>query len=353
MCVKYLFSSKDLSELALGEGTSTYFARDKYNNAIHISNIDSLSKWEVLNNWKNNGKKDVILVLGNSQTHSINQMKIGEYNYIEILRENISSFHIIGNTFPNASLQDFLISYSYWKKVLPVKSVFIPLFFDDTREINGIGFDFYPQLVEEYFQFPSDTELYMSLNNSIEGMRSNSNNDADGEVSTQEKFELLIDNFLSETFADVWPKRKDAQGFIFSSLYTLRNFVFNINPSTVRRKIPERYDNNMKALDLIIKDAVSNNISIYLYIPPIRDDHKIPYDLDDYQLFIRDVSLKAEEDNSIFFKDYSNIVPSEYFGTKESTSLSKKDELDFMHFRFEGHEILGDSLVNYFLNTSK
>ena len=351
--IKYSFEDKNLSNLALGEDTSTYFAKNKNNNSIHVSNIDSLTKSRIIETWKNNGEKDISLVLGNSQTHSINQMQLGEFNYLEILEKNITNTQIIGNTFPNASLQDFLISYTYWKEILPIKNIFIPLFFDDTRELNGINYNFYPQLIKENFSFPADINLLKSLNYSLSLMKENSEDVSNIELSTQDKSELFINNFLNEKWSSVWPKRKDAQGFIFSRLYLLRNFIFNITPSSIRRKIPERYFNNMIALDLIINDAVSSNINTFLYIPPIRDDSEIPYDINDYNLFKNEVRVKAEVNNIIHFKDFSHIVPSTFFGTKESTTLNKNNELDFMHFQFEGHKILGDSLVNYYLNSIK
>lgn len=352
--IKFSFNEKELLNFALGKNTSTYFATDKNKNPIHVSNIDSLAKSTILKTWKSNGGKDVALVLGNSQTHSINQMQDNEFNYLEILDKDLISLQIVGNTNPNASIQDFLISYFYWKDLLPIKHVFIPLFFDDTREVNGINYDFYPQLVNENFRFPLDSDLFKNFNNSLNLMKESSNESSNTGLSTQDRSELLLNDFLYSNWNSVWGKRKDAQGFIFSKLYLLRNFIFNINPSSTRRKIPERYFNNMLALDLMIKDAISSNVNLFLYIPPIRDDAKIPYNLDDYYLFINEVRVKSEKSNFVYFKDFSSIVPSSFFGTKDATSLtSKNKELDFMHFQFKGHEILGDSLVKYYLNSTK
>ena len=352
--IKFSFTEKEFSDFALGNNTSTYFATDKNKKSIHVSNIDSIAKSKIFETWKSNGEKDVALVLGNSQTHAINQIQDNEFNYLEILDKDLISLQIVGNTNPNASIQDFLISYFYWKDLLPIKHVFIPLFFDDTREINGINYDFYPQLVNENFRFPLDSDLFNSFNNSLNLMKENSNESLITDLSTQDRSELLLNDFLYSNWNSVWGKRKDAQGFIFSKFYQLRNFIFNINPSSIRRKIPERYFNNMLALDLIIKDAISSNINLFLYIPPIRDDAKIPYNLDDYYLFIDEIKVKSEKSNIVYFKDFSTIVPSSFFGTKSATSLTgKNNELDFMHFQFKGHEILGDSLVKYYLNSKK
>ncbi len=350
LIIRYLNVDKDFSNFALGKETTTVYAKDVQDRLIHVSSIDSLNKQTILHVWNSNGNKDVSLVLGNSQTHSINQIKTNDVNYLEILDKRISDRQIIGNTYPNASLQDFLIAYFYWKNVLPVKDVFIPLFFDDMRELNGINYDFYPLLVNEGFNFTDNHELFNKLNTNFKSKSKNKDSFKNDEKSTQEVTEELLNEYLNNNWGSVWGKRKDIQSLIYSQLYLFRNYIFNINPSSVRNKIPERYFNNMAALDLIINDAVSNKINLFLYIPPIRNDAKLPYNLEDYYSFINEVKLKSNKYNShIHFVDFSNIVPAKFFGFKSSTSLnSNKKELDFMHFQYSGHQILADSLLNIY-----
>lgn len=350
LIIRFLRVDEDFSNLALGKETTTVFAKDIQGEIIHVSTIDSLNKQIILNAWNSNGNKDVFLVLGNSQTHSINQIKTNDVNYLEYLDKSIDDRQIIGNTYPNASLQDFLIAYFYWKNILPVKDVFIPLFFDDMRESNGINYDFYPLLVKENFKFNSENELLNKLNLNFKVKSEKIDGSKTEKKSTQDLTEEFFNRFLNKHWELVWGKRKDIQSLIYSQLYLFRNYVFNISPSSVRKKIPERYFNNMLALDLIINDAVSNKINLFLYIPPIRNDVKLPYDLDDYNKFIDEIKFKSNNYNSqIHFVDFSNIVPAKFFGFKSSTSLDNNDkELDFMHFQFSGHQILGDSLLNFY-----
>ena len=42
--------------------------------------------------------------------------------------------------------------------------------------------------------------------------------------------------------------------------------------------------------------------------------------------------------------DLESIVPSYFWGSKDSTSLDKEQELDFMHFQGGGHKLLADSI---------
>ena len=48
----------------------------------------------------------------------------------------------------------------------------------------------------------------------------------------------------------------------FLNLYKLRNSVFGISASTVRRLIPGRYKDNMTALDLILKSFADFNLNL-------------------------------------------------------------------------------------------
>ena len=106
----------------------------------------------------------------------------------------------------------------------------------------------------------------------------------------------------------------------------------------------------MVALDLIIEDAALNKINLFLYIPPIRNDVKLPYDIDDYNKFKNEIEHKSKRyDQFIYYDDFSEIVPSIFFGLKSSTTLNnKKEEIDFMHFQFKGHKILGETLLNFY-----
>ncbi len=359
LILKLSFSkSTDLTTFALGTNTVTYWSKDANNNIIHISAIDSIGTKTLINSWSIAHKKDVLLLLGNSQTHSINQKKRNEVTYVEMLNKKINNYYVVANTFPNASIQDFLISYKYWKNVLPIKAVAIPLFLDDMRESNGIAYDFYPKLVDMNFNFAEkDILLLKNLNLTFSTLHQqkfalNNSNDFDG-ISTQDKVEKYLNKFLDSNW-DVWNNRKNAQGIMFGKLYELRNTIFNIKATTVRRMIPDKYVDNITALNLIIKDASQNRIKLFLYVAPIRNDVTRPYDPKEYYKFKSEIkNLVNKYPNTIIFKDYDNIIPGKYFGYKESTSLGKQTkELDFMHFQFAGHTILFDSLSHLFFKNN-
>jgi hypothetical protein len=343
----------DLTTFALGTKTVTYYAKDKYKNIIHISAIDSIGEKAFLNSWAKSGKKNVILFLGNSQTHSINQKKKGEVNYIELLDKNFNNHKVFANTFANASLQDFLISYNYWKSILPVKILVIPVFLDDMRELNGISYNFFPILISNKFNLVNiENNLIKKINlsfyNIYEKELKSKNPNQIEQISTQDIVEKRL-NLLFDRNFDFWNNRKNAQGILFSKLYELRNTIFNIKATTIRPMMPSRYSDNISALDLIVKDAKKNKIKVFLYIPPIRNDFEKPYVPEEYTKLKNELQQIANNsEGAVYFKDFDNIVPGNYFGYKESTSLGRQTyEIDFMHFQYKGHLILSDSLSLY------
>lgn len=74
-----------------------------------------------------------------------------------------------------------------------------------------------------------------------------------------------------------------------------------------------------------------------MYIPPIRNDVAVPYDMAAYEKFkhkLRDIAAK----NNLAFADLENVVASSEWGTKNSATLGGGKELDFMHFSYAGHQ---------------
>ena len=341
-------------DLALGSETVSYQGLDENGKLIHIVKIEAAEEGEFLTNWDNRGKKDVTLFFGNSQMHSINQMQAGEVNFLELLhkRNKIESAEILGNSFPNAGLQEFYLAYSYWKNILPLKAVVIPLFMDDMRE-DGIRNVFFSDLISTRYQLKDSNDyLIRQINKDMKGYWSSNANNKTAEAnadmaalreSFQEKTEIYLNDKLDRN-SKAWVNRQNVRGEVFNWIYKLRNTVFGINANTVRRMIPQRFETNMHALDLIIQDCVKSHRKVMLYIPPIRSDVKLPYDTTDYNNFkARIEAFASEERVGVTFKNYEGIIPANLWGYKAATNLSSEKEIDFMHFQYKGHQILADS----------
>jgi hypothetical protein len=132
----FFAGNTQFENLALGTETVTYQATDENKNPIHIQKVNTGEQTLLIDGWKKRGKKPVILFFGNSQTHSINQRKDNEVNFVELLykRNGNAGQDILCHSIPNASLQDFYLAYAYWKTIFPIKTVIIPVFMDDMRE---------------------------------------------------------------------------------------------------------------------------------------------------------------------------------------------------------------------------
>ncbi|MBT8196358.1 MAG: hypothetical protein KJO64_08010, partial [Bacteroidia bacterium] len=127
-------------------------------------------------------------------------------------------------------------------------------------------------------------------------------------------------------------------------LYNVRNTIFSISAQTKRKVIKNAYDDNLNALNALFENLEKENIQCISYIPPIRGDVEVPYVLSEYEQFKKDTEEIAAKHNSVQFLNIEGIVPAEYWGTKGSTNLSGGQELDFMHFKYPGHQELYNAL---------
>jgi hypothetical protein len=162
------------------------------------------------------------------------------------------------------------------------------------------------------------------------------------EDTVQEQSEKYLNDELEEIW-NIWEKRPELRGSFLGNLYLFRNWLFRINPSSIRKMIPGRYIMNMQALKAILQSANEQKIKVLIYIPPLRDDVKIPYDLEQYSNFKAEVQSIVKE-YGVRFSNLENLVPAKYWGTKDTTTLGGGQELDFMHFQAGGHRLLADAL---------
>jgi hypothetical protein len=355
--ITWFFSgTKHFENLALGTETVNYQARDTTMRIVHIEKINTEDEQELIAGWNNRGKKNVILFLGNSQTHSINQKKDGQVNYIEMLRRYTHRHDILCQSFPNANLQEFYLAFSYWKQKFPVKALVLPLFMDDFRE-EGIRNVFFEKLVTDRFVLASDDATSIAVNGELKkywitNQKTNTDGKADMAAlneTFQEKTELALDGFLSK-HAKAWNNRPNVRGDFFNFLYKARNTVLGIRANTVRKMIPQAYKANMDALERIVDECKQHDIRLLLYIPPIRSDVGIPYNPDEYRSFKEFIyGLHTKYPELITVKNFETIVPGYLWGYKEATNLISDREIDFMHFQYHGHEILADSLKSTIL----
>ena len=340
----FLERNTDFSDAPItGSFTSTIYP-ERDDHRIHCSEINYQ---ECLNSLERKASKNNILWLSNSQLHAINQLKPEETNAVGILYDSLmgTDSHLIAVSQPNASFQEHLVIFEFLESKTQIDTLIISLIFDDLRE-DGLRSDI--------AQFLKDQVTYNRLDNSETGKKiiksNNTTSLQDKEYAGisntfQEIVEKNINNFLSEN-SPAWEARPEIRGYIFLDvLYKFRNYIFNISPSSKRKMIPESYDNNLAALSVLFESAKARNIEVIAYIAPFPQVADNPYDTEQYNLFKSDIKVLAT-DNNITYYNFEDIVPLDRWGFKASTSYGTEKERDFMHFQFQGHQALANSLSN-------
>ena len=336
--------SDDLNSFALGvENTSSFEAR--FVDGVQFHCYDLMDSDECINGHKKSKpREDVVLWLGNSQLHAINQFKVGDTTAAHKLHQNLAaeSRYLLTYSQPNANLQEHYILFEYLAQKLPVTTLILPVVFDDMRE-TGVRNTLADLLKNQsVIKRIIDTEIGRSLYKSEIDQDLSGNDMIALQDTIQEKSEKYLNKSLGEIW-EIWSERPKFRGEVFTNLYLFRNWIFGINATSSTRVIPNRYVKNIQSLDAILQSAKELKINVLIYIPPLRNDVKIPYNLEQYDNFKTDIQLTASRYN-IEFINLESLVPAKFWGTKDATTLGGMQELDFMHFQSGGHDLLADTL---------
>ena len=338
----------NFEEFALGKNTKAIMASVK-GKKIHCNDLKNLNLCiEGYKIDKNNSP--VIIWLGNSQLHAINQNQLGNETAAPQIHRFLKefNFHTLTLSQANANLQEHYLLFAYLLDRFPIKTLILPIVFDDMRE---------DQIRSNIENILKDQNSLKKINETLTGKslisRFNDKNLADNHSNVlddtmQKGFENSIDEKLGKIWP-LWTKRDILRGELFGKLYLLRNSIFGIKATNTRKMIKGKYIKNRNAYQDILSLALDNKVEVLVYIPPIRSDIKIPYDLTEYNNFKKEIKDIAEE-YKVYFTSLENLVPSEFWGKKASTNLRDEDEIDFMHFQAEGHRLLAEAI---FLEISK
>ena len=350
----YTGDETNFDELALGKETQIY--RATYQGVpIHCNDLSE--SVACLEGWRNRGGHNVILWLGNSQLHAINQMKPIDVNAVQILRGKLAKNgnELLAFSQPNANLQEHYLLFEYLKGQLPISTLLLPVVFDDTRE-NGLR----DGLVEALAEQDVVDELKKTTIG-LEILAENKSLKAGGDLAglndtPQMAVEAGLTTWLTEHWS-LWEARPQMRGEIFRNLYVWRNSIFGINAQSKRKKIPGRYVKNLAAVEATLQSSLENNIHVILYIVPLRSDVESPYLAREYVDFKKDLALLASKNNAVF-ANLDDLVPGSLWGRKDTTSANGEVELDFMHFQAGGHLLLADAMFellqqNHFLDDGR
>ena len=287
----------------------------------------------------------VVLWLGNSQVHAINQYQIGEETAAPELHRRIQpeNRYFLTLSQPNANLQEHYLLLAYLVDRLPIDTLILPVVFDDMRE-EGIRTSLVDALRDPAtINTLDDTQVGLTMLANYGDQDAAGNDMAALTDTVQERSE----RYLNQALENVWPlwaERPALRGEFFLSLYLLRNWALGIDPTSTRKMIPGRYAKNRDALKAILDLAKQRGIAILVYIVPLRNDVKVPYNLEEYAAFKTEVEALAVRPG-VRFANLEDLVPAELWGAKAATTIGGGEELDFMHFQAGGHRLLAEALL--------
>lgn len=287
-----------------------------------------------------------VLWLGNSQLHTINQYRLGEHLAPYWLGEAARCADCIeplGVSLPNANFQEYLVLAHYAMSRLPISVIVVKLVFDKLRE-DGLRDELEPLLTDDVRSALSVSDIGAEMLDIFDKAHVKA---ATGDAQKGGDKQQGLDGFLQKPIEErldtwlsvvpLWADRANLRGHVMLDLYDLRNFVFGIKPNSTRKMIPGRYDRNMKAFDQLVKLADSARVPLIVYVAPIRNDVPIPYESAAYERWKSDVARMAAAKGFVFM-NLERLVPNDQWGSYRA------DEIDFMHFKGQGHKLLADAL---------
>lgn len=330
-------------EFALGtENARKVESRDgKEFTASYVKNMASIIEGIVNHSSVSAPDPQYLLWLGNSQLHAINQFRQGDHIAPYWLRESLACSDCIvplGFSLPNANFQEYLAISQYVQANVPVRAVVMELAYVQMRE-DALRGDFTPIMTQELQGRIGSTKIGREIISRWEqsGDKKSSQRFSGLEGFIQKRYEEKLNSTLESNWP-LWANRSSLYVNFLGDLYNLRNTVFFIKPSTVRKGIKSRSERNMAALEAILADCRRKEIPVIVYIAPVRQDHPIPYDAKEYDDWKKEVAA-ASARHSALFLNLEQLVPPQYWGSRDGETL------DFMHFQGEGHKLVAKALL--------
>lgn len=288
-----------------------------------------------------------ILWLGNSQLHLVNQYKVGDHVSPYWLRRDVKCPETtvpLGVSIPNANFQEHYLLEEYAAARLPVGVIFLELCFDGLRQ-DALRADFAGVLSDTdkniLSQAPIGGEMLRVAEPLWKG-RGGAGDNAGLKGFVQNGIEDRLDDKLAQVLP-LWADRGNMRERALVDLYEVRNTMLGISSGTVRKLIAPRYDRNMQALEALLRDAHARGIPVIGYIAPVRNDRPNPYDPVQYAAWKKTVEQLLPRYGATYV-NLENLVPPNEWGIFDTIG-----ELDFVHFRNRGHQLVAKALLPYAL----
>lgn len=341
--------------------TSLYASKESF--SIHCTGGGGPIE-ECLEGSKSRNKDLNVVWFGNSQLYAVNlperrediardvrldvsNKNIKDINAIPILFNNLETkdIDLVAFAEENANPQEHYVIFEFVRKFLNPEIVILPLVFDDFREAN-----IRDHLLVYLEDFDTQKALLKSAigaelisKNSSKGIDNNSIDTAGIKGSIQQDVEKAINSWLIKK-SDLWEVRPEMRGTLISGLYEFRNFLFRINSQTKRKMLPAAYADNINAVRALLKSAKEEDITVLVYIAPFITEIENPYITEEYVNFKKEVEEIVNKHSNSYFYNLENLVPLSDWGVQEAVDFTDDVQIDFMHFKTEGHRLLAKEI---------
>ncbi len=290
---------------------------------------------------RSEARANVIVWLGNSQLHTINQYRRGDHLAPHWLAEEAKCdpcIEPLGLSLPNANFQEYLVMAQYAVNRLPVSLLVVKLVFDKLRE-DGLRDELAPLVTDDVRETLSKSDIGREMIDNWDGRHAQAATGENKQHGLEGFMQKPLEDGLDRLFSNIplWAERGNLRGHFMLDLFHARNIALGIKPNSLRRMIPGRYARNMRALDQIIALAHSSGIPLLVYVAPIRNDVPLPYDAAAYGRWKNEIEAMAKSKNFAFM-NLESLVPNDRWGAYVA------DEIDFMHFQGRGHQLLAAAL---------
>jgi hypothetical protein len=282
----------------------------------------------------------IILWLGNSQLHTINQFKSGEHlapYWLRKLAPYEDCLVPLGFSLSNANPQELFVLSQYVAKRVSLSALVLQVEFMGFRE-DGVRGEFSrivtPDLVNSLRAYPIGKDLAL-LESGAEGNGEDAKKAGLDNVAKQD-----VEGLLTEKLGEIWPLWKDRVNLrsnVLGDLFIFRNWALNISSASQRKVIKPRYQKNMRALEDMLASLREANIPVVIYSAPVRQDKLLPYDGVEYAKWKEQVELLAKS-YSATYVNLEKLIPPLNWGSNFGS------DIDFMHFQEPGHKILAKEL---------
>ena len=288
----------------------------------------------------------LVVIIGMSQMATINERKPDDQFISEWLDDLLrpKGVRVFGLSAPNITNEEVVLMFLTMLSNSKTKpKVFIyGVCFDKFRNI-GLRVGYKRILAQRLDLQESWRKVYVDYNKEFPEASLAMRASLDSILEEQQTERLSLEKSLRDVVAYLLPianYKKEINGWVMLRLFILKNWIFQIKPTTKRAIIKSRYELNQEFASILIDLAKKNNIKPIFYIVPLNPAAQNPYIPEQYGEF-KLWLLHLCQEKEVPLANFESIVPTEDWGVFMGAP-------DYKHFKGIGHKITANAIKEKF-----